>query len=492
MAFGLILGLAALLIARAGLGTIGIHDNLGVYWTWADQFTPELARGNLYPRWLPASYAGLGAPVFYYYPPLAFYLTALFGLAGLSTYASLIAAFGCAFGASGISCWSWLRGRTNHPLIAACLFMAAPYHMFDYVDRAALPECVAIALIPVLAIGLRRIAERRGGVSLTAVAYALMIGAHLPLALLTSIFFVAPFALRHRQQIRAFSLSVTVGVSLAAISLLPALALAPYHDGAQLYREPFLRPGYWSLFAGNFSDPTFVRVHVIAGAIVATAALILARRKCGWAAYAIGVAAIVAGLLPFVWSLPLIEQVQFPYRALPLAEFALATAIARLPRGDSAMPVCAAMMLVVSASMLPGLGAPADNLERLKALHPDVYEYLPKGVLQPGQTHARLAEVLAPRVPPPSVSGMVVEPLFYFRAWSCGQPEPRTKLLMHEPDCRPRIVWTLPEKIGAALSIMSALALLIVGWRRRERAMPAPVLRQPSDFTPEGSPYAAR
>ena len=111
---------------------------------WADQFTAELGRGNLYPRWLAASDAGLGTPVFYYYPPLAFHLAAMFGLIGLSTYASL-AAFGSGFALSGIACWHWLRGRTNHPLIASMFFMAAPYHLLNYTDRGALAESVATA-----------------------------------------------------------------------------------------------------------------------------------------------------------------------------------------------------------------------------------------------------------------------------------------------------------------------------------------------------------
>src|SRR6476469_8300516 len=115
VAVPLLLLLAVALVLPAALHHRLLNDNLQVYWVWADQFTAELARGNLYPRWLPDSYAGLGAPVFYFYPPLAFYLAALFGLTGISTYASLIAAFGVAFAASGIASWSWLRGQARHP-----------------------------------------------------------------------------------------------------------------------------------------------------------------------------------------------------------------------------------------------------------------------------------------------------------------------------------------------------------------------------------------
>jgi hypothetical protein len=68
---------------------------------------------------------------------------------------------------------------------------------------------------------------------------------------------------------------------------------------------------------------------------------------------------------------------------------------------------------------------------------------------------------------------MVVEPIFYFPAWSCGAPEPRTQLLMHRPDCQPRLVWTLPERIGAAISAGFALLLLAFGLRSRRKSLAA-------------------
>jgi hypothetical protein len=113
--------------------------------------------------------------------------------------------------------------------------------------------------------------------------------------------------------------------------------------------------------------------------------------------------------------------------------------------------------------VLPGFHLPGDDLRRLEALHPDVYEYLPKGVMKPGQTSARLADVIAARIPPPHVPGMIVEPRFYFPSWSCGSEEPRTQLLMHDASCAPRIVWTAAEKIGAAISAAAALILLALG-----------------------------
>jgi hypothetical protein len=459
IAYPCLLLLAAALVLRGALGPTQLHDSLAIYWVWGDQFTAELAHGVVYPRWLPASDGGLGTPVFYYYPPLAFYATAAFGLAGLSTYASLIAAFGTAFAASGIACWHWLKGRSNHPLLGAAFFTAAPYHLLNYTHRGALAESLAIALIPLIAIGMRRVSERRGGVAFTAIAYAAMIGTHLPLALIVSLFFIAPYALLHRERVLQFGVFSATGIALAAIYLVPALALAGYHDAGQLYRTANLTTGYWSLFSDNWSDSTFTIVMIMAASIIAAAIWPAVRRRDGWAAYAIGICILVVGLIPFVWSLPFLRDVQFPFRALPLAEFALATAVAKLPRKPGPPAALIALPLLVSLMVLPGTRAPAQDLNRLKALHPDVYEYLPKGVMRPGQTGSTLAEVMAPRIPPPHVAAMVVEPHFYFPAWSCGTIEPRTQLLMHKPGCRPHIGWTMAEMVGAIISALAAAGL---------------------------------
>jgi hypothetical protein len=344
--------------------------------------------------------------------------------------------------------------------------MAAPYHLFDFVVRGALAEAVAIALIPPIAIGLRRIAEQRGGVPLTAVAYGAIIGTHLPLALLVSVFLIAPYALLHRERLPAFAAAVAVGIGLAAIYLVPAFAFSAYRDLGQLYRTPNLTTAYWSITQAHWSDPVYLGIFAIIGAIIVAAAGPALRRRDGWAMYAIAIAVIVSGLVPFVWTLPLLRDVQFPYRALPLAEFGVATALARLPREPGIGAAAALPALLLSLLIAPGFNMPNEDLQRLRTWHPDVYEYLPKGVMKAGQTGAKLDGILAVRVPPPHVPGMKVDARFYFPSWSCGSEEPRTQLLMHEPSCEPRIVWTWAEKLGAAVSLLAGLTLLAFVRRR--------------------------
>ena len=470
IAWPLLLAVVVMLVWRGNLGPALLNENLSIYWVWADQFTAELAHGVLYPRWLAASDAGLGTPVFYFYPPGAFYLSGLFGLLGASTYASLIGTFAVAFAASGLACWYWLKERSNHPLFGAAFFVAAPYHLLNYTDRGALAESLATALIPVTLIGLRRIAEKRRGFITTGLGYAALIATHLPLALLVSVFLIAPYVLVHRRSLRDFAVALGAGIGLSAIYLLPALALGSYHDVGQLYRTPSLQTGYWSLFSGHWGDSTFVIIFAILAAIVLAAAPMAFMRRDRWALLAVALAIIIAGLVPFLWSLPLLKDVQFPYRALPIAEFALATAIARLPRDPGPWLFPIGLPLILSLVVLPGFHPSEPDFHHLQQVHPDTYEYLPRGVIKPGQTNAKLADVLSSRVPPPSIAGMRVEPHFYFPSWSCGQEEPRTQLLMHGPACRPRIILTGLERLGALISAAAGLLLIIVEFRRRQKS----------------------
>ncbi|HEV2816883.1 MAG TPA: hypothetical protein VGW40_06650 [Allosphingosinicella sp.] len=472
-----------MLMLPAALAPVKLHDSFWIDWVWTDQFGQQLRAGVLYPRWLPASHDGLGAPVFYYYPPLAFYPAGLLAALGLSAYAAILATFGLAFAGAGAAMYRWASGWTSHPLAAALFYMAAPYHVADVYGRGALAEACAIALIPLLALGLKRAAEGRGP-ALLAVAYGAIIATHLPLALLASLFLVAPYALilakGRPRALPGFAAPLALGLGLSAIYLVPALALERYRDSAVLWSDPLLRPEHWLLVNGAPTGMALITLKVIA-AVALPALFMAARWRSPWARYAILCCLIVAGLLPFLWSLPLIRSVQFPFRALPFAEFGLATAIALAPRGEGRIAALLALpALALSATFLlaPAPAGPPVTLELLAARHPDVPENLPPGA-RPYSWPSRWALDLAARHRAPVRRGDVtIEPVFYFPAWrvACAEggveafPDPATGLLAHRgAGCRARLGWTWPEKAGAAISLLALLLLGALIFRGRAR-----------------------
>jgi len=57
-----------------------ITNDTFTFTSWAWQFIEALKQGILYPRWTPLTFWGYGSPTFILYPPLAFYLIALFNV----------------------------------------------------------------------------------------------------------------------------------------------------------------------------------------------------------------------------------------------------------------------------------------------------------------------------------------------------------------------------------------------------------------------------
>jgi uncharacterized membrane protein len=66
-------------LASSSYFTVVVTDAF-IYPSWAWQFREALKEGAVYPRWMPLDFWGHGSPVFLLYPPLAYYLVALFNV----------------------------------------------------------------------------------------------------------------------------------------------------------------------------------------------------------------------------------------------------------------------------------------------------------------------------------------------------------------------------------------------------------------------------
>lgn len=471
-----ILVAAALLTVPAALSAMRTNDSFWIDWVWVDQFADQLRQGILYPRWLPQSHAGLGSPVFYYYPPIAFYVAAPFVWAGLSTYAAILAMFFVGYLLSGATMYVWLKGRASLPLLGALVFLAAPYHSFNFYMRGAMAEFLATAIVPLVMIGLQRVSERkRHALALTAISFGVLICTHLPLALLASLFLFGPYSLlkasRDPRLLLPMALAFAAGIALSSIYLLPAFGLAAYRDTASLWALPTLYPANWTIWHPALADFNAMRdVLIIAASLAVPLASLAFRQRSGWAIFGLVCAALAIGIIPMFWSLPLLKPVQFPFRLLPIAEFAFATAVASAPRGQVSIPLsllpAAITAFVVTAPPLP----PAIPPHELAKTHPDVPENLPPGQ-RPYTWPSRWALNLAVRHHQPIVVNRVTtDTVFYFPAWRvhCGgtlvttYPAPRTQLLSYRGvGCERTLGITSPERWGAAISL--AMLLMMIG-----------------------------
>lgn len=489
-AYAAIVALAAVLLVSALIAPPMVHDSFWIDFVWADQFTAELRRGIFYPRWLPLSHDGLGSPVFYFYPPFGFYIAALFGLLGAPTYASLILAFGAGLAGSGIAMHLWLKGWAERPLAGACFYMIAPYHLCDFYFRGALAEFTAFIWLPLVALGIRRAAAGRG-VLLLSFAYAALILSHLPAALLASLFLVAPYSLlaAKRAGLIKIALALALGCGLAAVYLVPALTLQDTISAEKLWAAPQFRPEAWSFFHPERwieRKAVLILIYLTAASAMA-AAVMLIRRREPWAALALLCCILITGVLPALWSLPIIEKVQFPWRALTVVEFALATAVA-CSRGRPLFTIAAVSpALLASGIALAPAHPPGPSLAFLRQAHPDVIEYLPPGATKEVEfKYTMRATEAARKQPPVRMDGdRSIVRTYYYPAWHVlcqgreapSFPDPRTRLLSYRgKDCT--IVWRRldAENIGAVISLVAlsiAAGLAMIGLPRRRMSVSA-------------------
>jgi hypothetical protein len=264
--------------------------------------------------------------------------------------------------------------------------------------------------------------------------------------------------------------SLAAGIALAAVYLVPAFALAPYRDTASLWVLPTLKASSWTVWHPALADINAMRdVLIIAALLAIPLALAAFRARSGWAAFGLVCIALGIGIVPAFWSLPLLKSVQFPFRVMPIAEFALATAIAAAPARKIWLPIAlipvAMTVFIVTAPPLP----PGISLQELAQTHPDVPENLPPGE-RPYTWPSRWALNLATKHHQPSfANGVTTEPVFYFPAWEvrCGGrrvpsfPAPQSQLLSYRGDhCQRTLGTTAPEKVGALISL-TALLLII-------------------------------
>jgi hypothetical protein len=392
-ALALAIAAGLLLAPSLLLGTL-ISQSSPQNLTWATQFSEQFRAGIVYPRWMPDSFDGLGGPAFYFYPPLPFWLDALLSVVTanvLSVPYRLSITWALLLWASGLAMHAWVKNQTHDPRIAlwgALAYMAAPYHLFDHYTRGALAEFSAYAFLPLVLLWIRQPV-------LLAMAYAGLLLSHLPTALLASVTIVAPYVLFHLRDPRALLRTAAgslLGIGLAAIYLVPAIMLQRWISADQLWMS-FYQAERWLLIAWrHWPDPDTMKVVTFLAAAYALAAAgicIFFRRRTDavfWATLALVCLALMSGIVPWFWEVPLFAKVQFPWRLLLPVEFAVLSslslaAVGKLGRAGLYVVAAAVLVLVPAGAVIVSDIAARIAFTRGNAPLPqqDAKEYEPQG-----------------------------------------------------------------------------------------------------------------
>jgi hypothetical protein len=384
-----VVAVAILLLAPSlVIGTLITHDSWLIA-SWGTQFSSLFRAGVLYPRWLPQSFDNLGAPIFYYTAPLAYWLDALVSAASANLLPDryrLSVSGVLLLSASGLAMHAWLKTEVTSPrtaLYGALAYMAAPYHLIDHYARGAYSEFAAYVVLPLVVLAIRQVAERRRfGFVFLAAAYAAVLLVHLPTALLVSLTALPMYVLYRgwqlgevRQAISFFvrcALGSVLGLGLAAIYLIPAVALQGWINSDHLWGHEHFKIETWFILTLLLQDRLveydFMVIVAYAGlayGIAAVGVLTMAARggvpqgwrseAAFWAFVCLVCLLFVTGAVPWFWQLPLVDSVQFPFRLMMVVEFAAITALSLAPWPGRSRVASALFVVAVIALVPAGL-----------------------------------------------------------------------------------------------------------------------------------------
>ena len=208
-------------------------------------FAEGVKAGQLYPRWSEHLFAGTGAPLFVFYPPLAYMFSNLFRFAPSATcQAGLL--MGAALFLRALFYYLWLRRHTSAAIAATicALLLLAPYNFTQINIQVAPAQLWATVWFPLAFYYLERWRENNDLRFLMnfALVAALIMLTHVPstLLFLPALWIYGCFYQRPTLQIvYALSAAIILAAGLASIYWLPA-ALNHYAVQAQSFYSHFL------------------------------------------------------------------------------------------------------------------------------------------------------------------------------------------------------------------------------------------------------------
>lgn len=384
----LIYGLVVIGVAIAvnGVSLLSDHllDNvdLRTHYQWATQFSNALAEGVIYPRWMPLANHGLGEPSFVIVHPGYYYSVAFIKALGFDLWSAMrLAAVASTIMVGIVTVWL-LHGQIPNraALVSAVLLQTLPFTAFLFGFHAALPWHFSVPLA-ILVIGLTIIKSSRRIDLLLSTAVALLCVTHLLVAFMVllclSVFHVLNVlhqgTSKLKESVIPWGCSVALGLGLSAIYWLLAATSTPLFsaetridDHYLNWRNSFVFPFITSTFFGiRWALIQWVMPIVPLMFLSASAWGLAAQRRIPtqlWhAACNLWIVGIIAFLLsselayPLYASVPLLANVQWPYRFLTVSGIAgtlafvlIANTVLRRP--DSVM-IRAAIALCVVVSL---------------------------------------------------------------------------------------------------------------------------------------------
>lgn len=312
-----------------------------------------LKQGQIFPRWVDMLGFGFGYPLYNFYPPLIYYVSAGFHVLGFSLILSIKLMIITGFIFAALGSYLLIKEMVGKlpGLLGATVYTYFFYHAENAYVRGAFAEFFSMAILPFVFLGAYKISKQftLSSVLLFAISYALLILTHpliaFPCLIFIGAYFIYSFLFtKHKVRlITFFSIAGLIALGLSAFFWMPSMTerkftlvdqiltkeLANYKDHyiypQQLWYSPW---GYGGSVKGTGDGMTFqlgkVNILFILGSMILGIAYILKKKEHEkindfyiYLLLFFGSLFLTTSYSSFVWNyVQFLSYMQFPWRML--------------------------------------------------------------------------------------------------------------------------------------------------------------------------------
>lgn len=342
-------GLAAMLPAIIYGVPVGSVADQPHHYRLALPFYEAVRGGVVYPGWLAESTGGYGDVSFRFYPPATYYLLAFTRALAGNWYHGSLAAFALLSMTGGLGVYTWARAflPPKFAVWAAVFFTFMPYHVNEIYQAFMLPEYAGCAVLPFAFAFVERVCRegRTRHVVGLATAYAALVLTHLPLTVIGSLalFVYALLRLEKRNlwpTLLRLAFGVMLGLAASAFYWTTLVAELSWIGANNSHPDPWYDYHFNFLFWKSVEGAPnwWANILAIATFIMILPALAIFRRTLKGRSQKGIFAIILLTLLSIfmtlpvslpVWTVvPMLKEVQFPWRFLAITSMAGSVALA--------------------------------------------------------------------------------------------------------------------------------------------------------------------
>lgn len=216
-------------------------------------FYQNIKEGNIVPRWAGNLNWGYGHPILMFLYPFSSYTASFFHFIGFSLVDSIKIVFGLAYILSGFSMYFFVKELLNSKagLVAALLYLYAPYRFIDLYVRGAIGEHVAFIFPPLICYFFLKLSRKYSYINFIglAISFAFLILSHNAISIMfipIILFFVFFIFVKYKKNINVLIINlagIIIGFGISSFFILPA-----YFEGKYTLRDIVTQGEYFTRF----------------------------------------------------------------------------------------------------------------------------------------------------------------------------------------------------------------------------------------------------